>query len=403
VQIRTRLRNLICFLSLLTASLSCVVKVKEEEKGIPNVIDFEEVFQTDSLISPRDLFSEVDYVLLKTPDSLRVTIASKIKEFGDTLLILDEKKHILFAFDRYGEFLSLVGNKGEGPTEFREVTDFDILNDKIFIYSRADFSVFVFDSDLNFNRRFKFDIWGAQISLLESGNVALYSYLADVDDNYNIHIYDQFGNLKEKRMPFDKSGNYVAMNYSGFINGPYFTYPLSSRIYKISEEEPFDSIKYEINFSKKFPEADISNYDLYIQEGFDKNNENILTKFEFGGKGEFICYYHFREGTSNGYTLGIRLASGEKFGHLNMQHAVKGLNDLFVRMFFIGPYNMPTYSKSSNYFLIASNIESVGIYYEYLSRVVKSGSVPDNELLKILSSTDLEETVIMKFKLKDRL
>jgi hypothetical protein len=188
VQIRTRLRNLICFLSLLTASLSCVVKVKEEEKGIPNVIDFEEVFQTDSLISPRDLFSEVDYVLLKTPDSLRVTIASKIKEFGDTLLILDEKKHILFAFDRYGEFLSLVGNKGEGPTEFREVTDFDILNDKIFIYSRADFSVFVFDSDLNFNRRFKFDIWGAQISLLESGNVALYSYLADVDDNYNIHI-----------------------------------------------------------------------------------------------------------------------------------------------------------------------------------------------------------------------
>lgn len=382
--------------------ISCVNKVNEEIKGFQEEINFEEVVETDSLISPRDLFSDVDYILLKTPDSLRVTIARKIKELGDTLLILDEKKRILFGFDDKGNFISLIGSKGEGPTEFREVTDFDIFNNQIFIYSRADFSVFIFDSKFKFLKRFKIDKWGAQISLLESGNVALYSYLADVGDEYNIHIYDQSGKLKEKRMTFDKNGNYVAMNYSGFINGRYFTYPLSSYIYKITEGEKFDSIKYEINFSNRFPENKINNNDFYVEESFNKGKENILTTFEFGENGEFICYYHFRKGISNGYTLGVKLASGEKFGHLNMLHASKGLNDLFVRMFFIGPYNIPSYSKKTKNFLIASNIESVGIYYDFLVNSINSREISDNKLLEILTNTDLEETVIMKFKLKKR-
>lgn len=312
-------------------------------------------------------------------------------------------KRILFAFDSQGSFLGLIGRKGEGPSEFREVSDFDILNNQIFIYSRADFSVFVFDSDFNFIKRIKFDKWGAQISLLESGNIALYSYLADVDDNFNIYIYDQSGNLKEKRMPFDKKGNYVAMNYSGIINGAYYTHPLSSIIYKIIEGKLFDSIKYEVSFPGKFPETNISNFDLYVQEGSNKGKDNILTKFEFGNEGEFICYYHFKEGTSNGYTLGVRLSSGERFGHLNMQHAAKGLNDLYVRMFFIGPYNMPSYSKDSGSFLIASNVETIGIYYEDLLNTINSNAIKDVELFNILSGTDLEETIIMSFKLKDSL
>lgn len=393
---------LIFFLFSLGIFISCVNKANEEIKGFQEVVNFEEVIETDSLISPRVLFSDVDYILLKTPDSLRVTIARKIKELGDTLLILDEKKRILFGFDDRGNFINLIGRKGEGPEEFREVTDFDVFNNQIFVYSRADFSVFVFDSKFNFLKRFKIDKWGAQMSLLESGNVAIYSYLSDVGDEYNIHIYDHSGKLIEKRMIFGENGNYVAMNYSGFINGHYFTYPLSSYIFKITEGEKFDSVKYEINFPKRFPENKINNHDLYIQESFNKGNENILTTFEFGENGEFICYYHFRNGVSNGYTLGVKLESGEKFGHLNMLHASKGLNDLFVRMFFIGPYNIPSYSKRTKSFLVASNIESVGIYYDSLVNSIKSGEIIDDKLKKFLKDTDLEETIIMKFKLKKR-
>lgn len=396
---------LVLFNLLIVLFSSCGEKAIQEEKIEQKVIDFEKVVETDSLISPRELFSEVDFILLITPDSLKITIASKIREIGDKLFILDQKRQVVFAFDKVGNFLGLVGSRGEGPEEFDEVTDFDVYENQIYIYSREDFSVYIFNaSNFEFVRTVKFEDWGAQISVLNSGNLALYSYLIEGNDNFNINIYSPDGVLIEKRMAYAEDGNYQAMNYTGFINGSYYTYPLSSVIYKIGEGTAIDTVKYEINFPGRFPESSSSNYMAFKESGRNKNNENILTKFELGDKGEFICYYHFREGSSNGYTFGVRLASGETFGHLNLKHAAKGkFDDLYLQLFFKGPYNMASYSQESESFFIASNTESVGIYYDYIVDIIKSGSVYDKELLSILRATDLEETIIMKFKLKDSL
>jgi len=395
--------RLLIFSFLIFLFPSCAKDANGESKSEIIVIDFENVVETDSLISPRELFSEVEFFLLKTPDSLKITIASKIRQVGDKLFILDQKRNNIFAFDKAGNFLGLVGWQGQGPTEFSEVSDFDVHDKHIYIYSRGDFSVFIFDStNLEFIRRIKFEDWGMQISVLNSGNIALYSLMIEGDDSYNINIYSQEGVLLDKRMFYDEEGNYQAMNYTGFISGDYYTYPLSSIIYKINEDAKNDSIKYEINFPGRLPESDASNYMLFTQNERNKKNDNILTKFELGGQGEFICHYHFREGSSNGFTLGVRLASGETFGHLNLKHAAaKGKRDIYVRMFFKGPYNMPYYSKQTESYFVASNSESVGIYYDEISVDIRSGSVYDDELLSILSHTDLEEIVIMKFKLKD--
>jgi hypothetical protein len=384
---------------------SCTKELKEESKGEVMSIDFENVDNTDSLISPRELFSEVEFVLLNTPNSLKITVAGKIREIGDRLFVLDQQRKVVFAFDQAGKFIGLVGNQGEGPAEFSEVSDFDVHVNHVYIYSRGDFSVYIFNSTtLEFVRKIKFDEWGMQISVLSSGNIALYSLLIEGDDNYNLNIYSPEGKLLEKRMIYDEDGNYQAMNYTGFINGDYYTYPLSSVIYKIQEGTKIDSAKYEINFPGRFPESSASNYKVFKENERSKANENILTKFEFGKEGEFICYYHFREGNSNGYTLGVRLESGQKFGHLNLKHAATGkFDDLYLQLFFKGPYNMPYYSKESKRFFIASNMESVGIYYDYLVNIIRSSSIGDTELLDILSNTDLEEVVLLKFKLKDRM
>lgn len=389
------------FLSLLFAFIGCTQIANEKSRGEPIIIDFENVVEVDSLMSPRSLFSEVDYILLKTPDSVKITVSSKIKEFGDKLIILDHRKNALFAFNPGGEFISMVGNKGEGPGEFREVTDFDVDNNYIYVFSRSDFAILKFDKNLKFTKRIKIQEWGWQISILESGNIGVYSLILDGEDNYNIDIYDPEGNLIQKRMVYDKNGDYEATDYSGFINGEYYTYPLSSLIYKINEKEKYDSVKFEINFPDRFPENEKFNFTRYKENELNKNNSNILTKFVIGENNEFICYYHFRGGQSNGYTLGIQLSSGQKFGHLNLFHgAFRKFNDIYLQMFFIGPYNLPSYSKSSQSYLIASNIETIGIYQEYIANLVAKNEVHDHELLKILKETDLEETIIMRFKLK---
>lgn len=393
----------IYYFALFLFVFSCVNKSKKDSLGSPNIIDFTNVENKDSLISVEDLITDVDYLLLKTPDSLSLTIAKKVIEFDKKYLILDQKKKIVFAFDSNGNFIGLVGNKGGGPGEFREVSDFVVNDDKIIIYSRTDFSFYFFDEYLNFIEQIKITEWGTQISILPSNNIALYSYLVDGDDQFNINIYNMNGKLLEKRMFLDENGNYQAYDYTGFISKEYYTYPLSSRVYKINEKGDFDSLKFEIQFPGKFPENEISNYDKYLENEFNKTNDNILTKFEIGKGKEFICYYSFREGMSNGYTLGVRLSSGQIFGHLNLIHSTIDNGELLVWMFFKGPYNIPSYSKESDSYLIASNIESVSIFQDEINELISNRNINDDRLLEILSSTDLEETVLMRFKLKERL
>ncbi|WP_100630009.1 6-bladed beta-propeller [Algoriphagus formosus] len=383
---------------------SCTNLADEKGQGKAELIDFEKVEETDSLLSPRYLFSETEFLLLKTPDSLRLTVAGKIRELNKNILILDQKKNIVFVFDEKGEFISLVGSKGEGPSEFKEVTDFDVKGDKVYLFSRADFAIFKFNSDLVFEEKIKVDEWGLQMSVLNTGHYALYSLLVEGDDEFNINVIDNEGSILEKRMIFDRAGDFEGLDYSGFINGEFYTYPLSSYIYKINEGGKFDSLKYEINFPQKFPEEDIFNWTTFQENSLAKHNNNILTKFEFGLNGEFICYYGFREGTSNGYTLGIRLASGQKFGHKNLKHAAKDkFDDIYLQMFLKGPYNIPYYSKENGQFFVASNTQSVGIYFDYIVDIITSERVYDKDLLQILKSTDLEESIIMKFKLKERI
>lgn len=384
--------------------LNCAKKADKESIGLPKKIDFENIEKVDSLISPRSLFSKVEFLLLKTPDSTKITIPSKIEEFQDKLIVLDHRKKQLFAFDQNGNFISIVGTKGEGPGEFREVTDFDTHENFIYILSRPDFSIYKFDQNFKFNERIKLDEWGWQFSILESGNIALYSLIAEGEDEYNINVYSPKGKLLSKRMPYDINGEYQGMNYSGFINKEFYTYPLSSIIYKINELSSSDSVVFEINFPDRFPESEIKNHNTYLENGLYEKNDAILTKFELGQNGEFICYYHFREGNSNGYTLGIQLKNGRKFGHLNLKHAgTKSLDDIYVQMFFTGPYNIPAYSQYSESYFIASNLESIAIYQESINEMIANNKIHDIELLNLLKQTDLEETILMKFKLKESL
>lgn len=384
---------------------SCVSKSDKDYIENPTIIDFNNVEKTDELISIRALLKNIEYLKLKTPDTVQITIAQKILEFKDKILIHDKKKKVVFAFDQSGNYLGMVGNKGQGPGEFIEVTDVAVSDDLIFIYSRGDFKVFIFDDTLSFLKDFTTKKWGTQISILSSGNLALYSFLIEGDDEYNIDIYDLEGNLLGKRMFVDRSGDYQAMDFSGFLDNNYFSYPLSSKIYRISEDHSKDSLVFEVLFPNQFPEKDFVNYTQYLRNSRDQTDSNILTKYQIVSNQEFICYYGFREGELNGYTLGVRLSSGQTFGHLNLIHGSldKEEMDVYVKLFFIGPYNIPHFSNVSKTYLIASNIESIGFYYNDIQESLTDLRVSDPELYNVLLGSDPEETILMRFKLKERL
>jgi hypothetical protein len=397
-----KINNLIIYIFFL---IGCKISISEENRVKGEVIDFINVKKLDSLISPRELMKDVEFINLKTPESFKLTFASKIQKINEKFLVLDAKKKLLFAFDNTGNFIGQVGKKGEGPQEYKEVTDFNINPNsmEINIFSRADHAILQFDSNLSFKKRIKLNNWASQFGILDSGNFAFYSFLGEEEgSSFNINIYNSAGKKLDQRMKIPPIENEIAMNYSGFINNEFYSYPLSSKIFKIQENKGNDSLVYIINFPNKFEEEDIFDFGSYLNP---KNNikKNILSKFEIGNNGEFLCYYEFKEGSSNGYTLGIRLANGETFGHLNMKHASENKADIYVRMFFIGPYNIPSYSPLENCYYIASNIDAISVYYKEIKETINKKEISEGHFLELLESTDLEETILMKFKLKESL
>ena len=356
----------------------------------------------DSLISPRELLTNVEYIKLGSPEEFFLTEAKKILELDNKLFILDKNKKILVAYDLQGNFIGQVGKKGMGPEEYQSVYDFavDPKRNSILIFSSADQTILEFDSDLSFKRKVRFNIYASHMSLLESGNNAFYTYF---EGSSNIPVYNFEGEQVDKRMPFPENGQYTPMSFTGFIVGDYYTYPLSSKIFRLEEGKGNDSEVFEINFpgrrqeEKKFEHAEFLSHWL---------EDHILCKFSIGKDAdELLFYYSYSEKGNQGFTLGAKLSNGQVFGHLNMKHGSKSRSDPFVRLFFVGPYNLPTYSNASGYYYTATTIESMDEFYSGdKNATLNEIEQIDYNLYKVLKELkDTENPILMRFKLRKEL
>ena len=368
------------------------------------LIDVTEPFATDSLISPRELLTAVEYIKLASPEKFFLTEAKKILELDNKLFILDKNKKIVVAYDLQGNFIGQVGKKGLGPQEYQSVMDFvvDQKRNSILIFSSADQAILEFDSDLTFKRKNRFNIFASQMSLLASGNIAFYTYF-DYGGS-NILVYNPEGEQIDSRMPYPKKGNYTPMDYSGFIIGDYYTYPLSSKIVRLEEGKRNDPEVFEIKVPNMRQEEKKFEHTEFLSGPWLEHN--ILCKFSIGKDAdELLFYYSYKEKGISGFTLGVKLPSGQVFGHLNLKHGFKTHSDQFVRLFFIGPYNLPTYSDASGYYYTAATNERMEEFYSGdKNSALNEIEQIDYNLYQVLKGSNASENpILMRFKLRKEL
>ncbi len=368
------------------------------------LIDITEPFATDSLISPRELLTNVEYIKLKSPNKFFLTEAKKILELDYKLFILDKNKKIVVAYDLAGNFIGQVGKKGTGPQEYRSVMDFavDPKNNSILIFSSADQSILEFTSDLTFRKKIRINAFASQMSLLTSGNFAFYTYFDH--DGANILIYNREGKQIGSRIPYPKNGNYTPMNYTGFLVGDFYTYPLSSTIFRLEENKPTDSEKFEIVIPNRWPEDKKFAHDEFLNSPWTKRI--VLSKFSIGNKANELLFYYFYEENGNaGIALGAKLSSGQVFGHFNLKHGFKSHSDQFFKLFFIGPYNLPTFSESSGYYYTAATNERMEEFYSGDQHTALNEIKQiDYNLYKVLKESSASENpILMRFKLRKEL
>lgn len=84
-------------------------------------------------ITLSSVIKRLEYVPLNTPKNLPVDILLSVKISNDYIFALDRSQH-LFRFDKDGNFLNLIGQKGEGPEDYLGVVSFDIDDKKKIVY-----------------------------------------------------------------------------------------------------------------------------------------------------------------------------------------------------------------------------------------------------------------------------
>lgn len=399
------MKNYIVFLSLLVCTLSCKDNSGETKIGSNEVehINTANSFFVDNEISPRELMTDVSYIVLET-DEFFLTEAQKIIEFNNHLLIHDKNKKKLVAFNLDGKFIQQIGQQGFGPEEYQSVYDFDIdyNNELIYILSRADMSIIVFDKTFKYLRRINFDYYPYLMSVLDDGNIAIYqSY--DNGGDHNITVIDSNGKIVSERMPYPKNGTYIATDYTGFLKGQFFTYPFSSIIYRIDSKSIVDKAVYKLDFPNKRKEDSKFEHQSYFYANQQDPSE-ILGKFTIGDKNEeLMFFYSLKQGGKVSYPIGIKLKSGQLFSHTNMNHGAYFQNgDIFTDLFLFGFYNLPEFSRTSGFYYVATNSEYMTDFFNDKAKYLNDASKKDPELEQVLVNLmdDKEYSIIMRFKLK---
>ena len=77
-------------------------------------------------ISTKDLFSEIQLIPLETTPESLIRNITQIKFFEDRYYIHDYSRSQIFVFDREGHFQCALNEKGNGPGEYLNLTDFAI-------------------------------------------------------------------------------------------------------------------------------------------------------------------------------------------------------------------------------------------------------------------------------------
>lgn len=143
--------KLLSIIFLVSIFIGCQKKQTETDKPIPVYkVDLDKTKE----ISVYNIFSKVDVIPLRTPDSI-VCTGIKSYVYKDNVFFLDWRQKIVLCFDLNGNYRYQINSKGRGPKEYSDILGIfiDHYNDYLTILDRA--SILQFDLSGNFVKKIR--------------------------------------------------------------------------------------------------------------------------------------------------------------------------------------------------------------------------------------------------------
>lgn len=272
-------------------------KEKSENKTIPiNIYPLHNSFE-NSKKTLIDLI-KIDKVIAldSLPFGLILSEISKVIFHQNHYYILDKKFSNLLIFDSKGKFISKVGRLGMGPGEYQNINDFDIVKNRVIVYSNDSMSLLDYDLMGKYIRKRKVPFFASHFTILDNDFLAFYINFNPSEEVYNLFITDADLNIVEKRFPYYKK-QYMGIEFSGFTKKSstlnLFSVGLSDSVYHIENDKSL-SLKYVFDFEKfKLLEEDRINHQKFmmnginysfLEDGFIENNDVLMYNFQHKSK-----------------------------------------------------------------------------------------------------------------------
>jgi hypothetical protein len=134
----------LCLVSAILAGCSNVQIQKNDTINLENCVE------NASVIQASDIIDNIQYVALETTDKSLLGGFKKIIPTKDYFFIQDS--YMLYIFGRNGQFISRIGNKGQGQEEYVELSDFDIDDHNIYILDDVRSNILVYSYENKFLR-----------------------------------------------------------------------------------------------------------------------------------------------------------------------------------------------------------------------------------------------------------
>jgi hypothetical protein len=182
----------------------------------------------------------VGIIPLEFDDSCILGQIKKVAIYGDNVFVIEaQRPGTVYRFDKQGNFLNRIGNRGQGPEELTELVDFSVNEEEQLVYlldnMRQTVLSFTFDGEVK--EIIRIDQYALQLHY-KNGLFYLFFDNPSRGELYNLVIRDTKGEIKErffpsKRYPTIKSNVAFTPQEDGLL----FSNSMSDTIYFIRGTE----------------------------------------------------------------------------------------------------------------------------------------------------------------------
>jgi hypothetical protein len=195
----------------------------------------------------------------------------KTQVYNDFFFILSN--NAIYVFEQSGKFKQRIANKGSGPGEYSEITDFEIYSGILYILDRSNQRVIEFTLDGQHLNTKSIQLWAQKLVVINEGEILLYS--GEEDNGYNQCKFSRLINNGEiiGSIPIDtRKSKFLHVNsLQNFVR-------YDSEIYF---HEAFNDTVFVIDGGRIIPKYSLHYDGLNIPNSFfEKDYENIYTFFQ---------------------------------------------------------------------------------------------------------------------------